>query len=180
MKKYLLTLFAIILLAGTSCQESIDIAKEKEAIKAVIEEETNSWYARDFDRYAAIFVQDETFINLRASKSGYGYNVGWEEWASPIKEGFTNADPVKNNEVKKNYKIKVYKDCAWAVFDDEGYNNEGEFTGKSIGVNFLEKVDGEWKIVYLSRVGTTSYEDEGDDEEEIEEGEGETETEDTE
>jgi hypothetical protein len=26
-----------------------------------------------------------------------------------------------------------------------------------IGVNFLEKIDGEWKIVYLSRVGVTTY-----------------------
>ena len=37
---------------------------------------------------------------------------------------------------------------------------------------FLEKVDGEWKIVYLSTVNTTSYN------EEIGEGEEESETED--
>ncbi|MBA7516811.1 hypothetical protein ES705_08860 [subsurface metagenome] len=158
MKKYVLTLFALILLAGTSCQEKIDIEKEKEAIKAVIEEETNAAYASDFDRFAATYVQDETNIDLRAGKSGYSYDVGWEEIGSAFKEYFeNNPEPVKNNEVKTNYKIKVYKDCAWAVFDNEGYNNEGEFTGKSIGVNFLEKVNGEWKIVYLSRVGITSY-----------------------
>ena len=28
---------------------------------------------------------------------------------------------------------------------------------ETIGVNFLEKIDGEWKIVYLSRVGVSSY-----------------------
>ena len=36
MKKHLFFLFAIILLAVTSCQEKIDIEKEKAAIIAVI------------------------------------------------------------------------------------------------------------------------------------------------
>ena len=184
MKKYVLTLFAMLLLAGASCQEKIDIEKEKAAIIAVIEEETNAAYDADFDRLSATYVQDETNIDLRASKSGYSYDVGWEESSSVFKEWYeNNPDPVKNNEVKKNYKIKVYPESAWAVFDNENYNDEGELTGKAIGVNFLEKVDGEWKIVYLSRVNTSTWEDEGENEtEEIEEGEveAETETEDTE
>jgi ketosteroid isomerase-like protein len=182
MKKYVLTLFAIILLAGTSCQEKIDIEKEKEAIKAVIEEETNAFLARDFDRLAATYVQDETNIDLRAGESGYGYYVGWEEIGSAFKELFeNNPEPGTSKEVKTNYKIKVYKESAWTVFDNEVYNSEGELTGKSIHVEFLEKVNGEWKIVYLSIVNTSSYEDEeDDDDEEIEEGEEEPETEDAE
>ena len=78
MKKYVLTLFAMLLLAGASCQEKIDIDKEKAAIIAVIEEETNGYLARDFDRLVATWVQDETNIDLRAGKSGYTYGVGWE------------------------------------------------------------------------------------------------------
>ena len=181
MKKYVLTLFALILLAGTSCQEKIDIEKEKEAIKAVIEEETDAYYDSDFDRLAATYVKDETNIRLGASKSGYIYGVGWEEIGSLLKELIESQGPIELKEVKTNYKIKVYKESAWAVFDNELYNSEGELTGKSIHVEFLEKVNGEWKIVYLSMVNTSSYEDEeDDDEEEIEEGEGESETEDTE
>ena len=74
MKKYLWTLFAIILLAGTSCQEKIDIEKEKAAIIAVIEEETNAFRDRDFDRFAATYVQDKTFIRLNASKDDYDFS----------------------------------------------------------------------------------------------------------
>ena len=181
MKKYVLTLFALILLAGTSCQEKIDIEKEKEAIIVVIEEETDAYLDRDFDRLAATWVQDETIIRLGASKSGYGYWVGWEEIGSDIKESIEGvSEPDGSKEVKTNYKIKVYRESAWAVFDNEHYNSEGELTGKSIHVEFLEKVNGEWKIVYLCIVSTSSYEDEGDDEEEIEEGEVEAETEETE
>lgn len=175
MKKYVLTLFALILLAGTSCQEKIDIEKEKEAIKIVLEEETNAALDSDFDRLAATYVQDETNVRLSASKSDYLYVVGWEELGSGFKEYFeNNPEPGTGKFENTNYKIKVYKESAWAIYDQVMYNSEGEVTWENIGVRFLEKVDGEWKIVYLSFVNTTSYE------EEIEEGEGESETEDTE
>jgi hypothetical protein len=182
MKKYGLTLFALVLLAGTSCQEKIDIEKEKAAIKAVIEEETNAYLDNDFDRLAATWVQDETNIWLYVGKSGYIYGVGWEEIDSIFKEFFEGvSEPIENKEVKTNYKIKVYQESALAVFDNETYNSEGELINKSIHVEFLEKVNGEWKIVYLSNINTSSYEDEGDDDaEEIEEGEEVPETDDTE
>jgi len=182
MKMYLFVLFALILLAGNSCQEKIDIEKEKAAIIAVIEEETNAYLARDYDRLAATYVQDETNIDLRAGKSGYGYGVGWEEIGSAFKEAIDNSpEPDGSKEVKTNYKIKVYQESAWAVFDNEGYNSEGELTNKSIHVEFLEKVNGEWKIVYFSMVSTSSWEDEVETEtEETEEGDIEPETEETE
>jgi len=153
MKKYVLTIFALVVLAGTSCEKKVDIAKEKEAILAVIKEETNAYHDKDFERFAESYVQDETNIRLLGGEGEFSYIVGWEEVGSGFKEWFeNNPDPEPNNEVKKNFKIKVYKDCAWVAFEEEGYNNEGELTGKGIGVNFLEKVDGKWKIVYLSRV----------------------------
>ena len=68
-------------------------------------------------------------------------------------------EQARNPEVKSNFRIKVYKDCAWAAFDQEHINEEGEVAGKAIGVYFMEKVDGKWKIVYLSRVYTSGYED---------------------
>ena len=43
------------------------------------------------------------------------------------------------------------------VFDNGSYISEGEITVEDIGANFLEKINGEWKIVYLSRVGISSY-----------------------
>jgi hypothetical protein len=166
MKKYALILFAFILLAGTSCQEKIDVEKEKEAIKAVIEEETNAFYDEDFERLAATYVQDEPIIWLAAYNPGYDYFVGWEKISSGFKEYFESESELSTwKEVKKNYKIKVYKESAWAVFDDEIYNSEGDLMGKSIGVRFLEKVNGQWKIVYVSMVFTEPFEVE------IEEGE---------
>lgn len=185
MKKYLIPLIILVVLAGISCEETIDIEKEKEAIKAVFEEETNSFYDRDFDRWAANYLQDESGIRVDAGDSTYSYFVGWEEPSLMMKEYFeSNPEPVKNLEVKTNYKIKVYEDCAWAVYDNESFNDEGESTSKSIHVQFLEKIEGEWKIVYFSIITTSSWDEAEEVEEaeieEAEEVEGETEPEETE
>ncbi len=176
MKKYLWTLFALILLAGTSCQEKIDIEKEKEAIIAVIEEETDAYVHRDYERWANTYVQDETNIRLSASSTEYNYVVGWDDLNSSFKEAFeetTEQRQVKG--VKTNYKIKVFGNAAWAVCDEKFVNIEtGKDLGNLIEARVLEKVNGEWKMVFLSYVNVTSYE------EEVEEGEGETETKETE
>lgn len=154
MKKYVLTIFALVLLAGTSCQKKVDIEKEKEAILALITEETQAYHDKDYERFAACYVQDENNIRILGGENEkMSYTVGYEKVGSGFKELFeNNPDPTPNNEVKKNIKIKVYNDCAWVVFEEEDFTNEGESNGKGIGTNFLEKVDGKWKIAYLSRV----------------------------
>jgi hypothetical protein len=155
MKKYLMPLVLLVFFAGTSCHhhEKIDIEKEKEAILALITEETNAYHDKDFERFAECYVQNEFNIRILGGEGEFSYTVGWEEVGSGFKEWFeNNPDPTPNNEVKKNFKIRVYNDCAWIVFEEEAFNDEGESNGKGIGTNFLEKVDGKWKIAYLSRV----------------------------
>jgi len=179
MKRNVFILLAIISLVGTSCQEKIDIKKEKAAIIAVIEEETEAFFDSDIDRLGALHVQDETNIRLTATKSGYTYEVGWEKVSSFFQDYFENvAEPGDFYEVKSNYKIKVYTECAWAVFDNDYYSGEGELLSTSIHSQFLEKVDGEWKHVGYTSIYTSTWDVEVEnDTEEIEEGEVESETE---
>ena len=183
MKKYGLTLFALILLAGASCQEKIDIEKEKAAIIAVIEEETNAHFARDIDRHEECFVQDETAVGIMAGKDGL-YD-GWEIIGAGYRSLYENSPDPTNLKVKnENYKIKVYNDCAWAVYDEYTVDENDSISSGPRCIRFLEKVDDEWKIVLLtglSREDTDGVGSEVEPEtEEIEEGEGESETEDTE
>jgi hypothetical protein len=60
-------------------------------------------------------------------------------------------------EVKTPLRIKIYEESAWIVFDNEGFNDKGESTGKSIVANFLEKHDGNWKMVYRNQTAAYSY-----------------------
>lgn len=182
MKKHVLSLFAIVLLAGTSCQEKIDIEKEKAAIIAVIEEETEAFFDSDIDHLGVLHVQDETNIRLTATKSGYTFEIGWEKVKASFLDYFENeAEPGDFYEVKTNYKIKVYRESAWAVFDNDYYNDEGELLSTSIHSQFLEKVDGEWKHVGYTSIYTSTWDDEEESEtEKIGEDEVESEAEETE
>ena len=152
----LIILISAIFFTGTSCENNIDIEKEKAAIIAVIEEETDAFYDRDYARLAAAHVQDETNIRMDVGRYGYAVSEGWD--SNLLKEFFKdNPEPVTNSEKKSNFKIKVYDGTAWAVYDNHVYNADGELQNKSIHVQFLEKTDGRWQIDFMSIVNTTSF-----------------------
>ena len=162
MKKLFWTFFIVIVLVGTSCKEKIDIEKEKAAIIAVIEAETEAFFDSDINRLASFHVQDESNTRLTATKSGYTFDVGWENINSFFLDYFENeADSGNFYEVKKNYKIKVYGESAWAVFDNDYYNGEDQLLSSSIHAEFLEKDNGKWKIVFYTSIYTSTWEDEG-------------------
>jgi hypothetical protein len=159
MKKIIFPLLALSLIAGSSCQETIDIEKEKKAIIAVIENEVYSFNTRDFDQQMNSLLQGESQTLLWANKFNYGYVVGWEEVDSTYKRNYErNPVPSTNKSQFTNYKIKVYQESAWAVYNLNVHNSEDEFLYKNIAIRFLEKVDGDWKIAVIGYINTTSYE----------------------
>jgi len=156
--KKLIFAFALVLLAGvTFGQKKIDIEKEKEAIIKVVQEEGDAFNDRDFDRFVETFVHNETASRLQATKNSYSYYVGWEEMRPLYKDYFeNNPEPNTAKRIRTNYKIKVYKEIAWATFNEQN-GPDGSMELKDI---LLEKVEGEWKIVSLTIIGISSYEDE--------------------
>lgn len=152
-------LLVFLIIIFVSCNNRIDTEKEKNAIITVIENETNSYFAKDFEQQSKSFLHDESLIVLVSRKGGFGYVVGWNQLSESIKTNIEkDSIPVTDKFKNSDYKIKVYAESAWAVYDENVYNSEGEFIRKVINVRFLEKVEDEWKIVYLSDVNTTSYE----------------------
>lgn len=156
MKNYLSIVLAILIPLGVLCQGKVDNEKEKAAIIALIEEETASYYASDFDRWAATQVQDETNISTGASNSGFSYTTGWDSVSSGIKPYIIEKKETLK-EVKSNYKIKIYNGSAWVIFENEIFNKNGESAGKFIATVFLEKKENKWKSVYRNRIEVSSY-----------------------
>lgn len=159
MRNYALQFAVLIFLAGTSCVEKIDIEKEKEAIKEVIENETNSYIKRDFAQQSKSFKQDDFLTMVGVGEGYFVSGVGWDE----ISEGYlrdykSNPDPVPGSYFFNNYRIKVYTQTALAIYDEIVHDDEGQFLRKHISTRVLEKVDGEWKIIYLSWVDLESTE----------------------
>jgi hypothetical protein len=157
MKRQYLLLLATAMLLGFSCTPGIDLEKEKAAIKAVIEEETDAFYARDLDRMNAVYPDDGDATHINVNDWGYNISTNWDG-GSGFTEFFTNnPDPEENNEKKTNWRIRVYPGAAWASYDNENYNEDGELINSSKHDQFLEKQDGEWKIVYMSILRTTGF-----------------------
>jgi hypothetical protein len=165
MKTNLFFLLILAVLAATACQEQIDVDKEKEAIIAVVNAESNAYLARDFETLSSYMVQDSLHIQLYASKWNFEYIVGWEDAAKGYEKDFANDSAWSGYEnlrlERKNYYIKVYPQSAWAVFKTIYKWNEDtvEQKWKVIETRFLEKVDGEWKITYVNNVAKTGYEE---------------------
>lgn len=160
MKTFTWILSALLFCTGAFCQVAPDMEKEKEAIIAIIKAETQSYCDRDFEAFAATWKHDESVLDVRTSKTSYGISFGWEGSGATMEEFFkNNPEPIENMEVKKNFNVQVKDNFAWATFDQDTYNGEGEIVSSNFGTNILEKIDGNWRIVYLTRLNRSSYYD---------------------
>ena len=170
MKKYLLTLFVLILLAGTSCQEKIDIEKEKEAVRTAIESFVNYRSELDYDSYINAWVDEPYSFISWAGKDGHTF-MHLEDWKKNGKEEFdsllqTQKDDGYTITIEPfDFTIKVYKEAAWVQFTNKWTkvieeNEEAEDQWETFLIISLEKYNGEWKVAYLSAVLSYSYEEE--------------------
>ena len=149
---YAWSIFALILLAGTSCQKTVNVEKEKEAIMALLQEETDATIAMDLDRIFALHVQDDMETRLELGVYGFNTFQGWDEIKMLFEDaigGWEVENPVNS---KENVIIKVTPNSAWLTCDNLWtWSVDGETLGYSnIQVLFLEKIKGDWKISFAS------------------------------
>ncbi|NOR34114.1 MAG: hypothetical protein GQ579_05485, partial [Bacteroidales bacterium] len=79
MKIFVGTILAILIIAGTSCQQTVNVEKEKEAIMAVLQEESAAMLAMDKERVFALHVQDNLETRLELGEYGFNTYSGWDE-----------------------------------------------------------------------------------------------------
>ncbi len=156
MKTSIITVFIFSLFTGF-CVANVADEGEKDAIKKVITEATDAFRARDLNKLKEAFVNDETLVKTGARITGYGVDHGWDNVEKRYKNMFKNQPAPRSGTYEKiNFKIKVYKDSAWAIHDEILKNEEGD-TFKQVISHFLEKHNGKWKIVYMANIGAGSW-----------------------
>jgi len=158
MKQIIILLILVITLLPVGCEPPpVDLEKEKEAIIALIEEETQSYYDGDFDRWSACYVQSDDNMWIIASRTWHDYRDGWGNQAEAFKPDF-ETEKLVNREVKKPIEVKVYDKSAYIVFENEVFDENNESQEKVRVTYFLEKPEDKWKIIYTNRVyGSTYY-----------------------
>jgi len=155
MKSYIWSFFAILFIAATSCQQVINVEKEKEAIMAVLEEESAAALAQDKERVFALHVQDDLETRLELGEYGFNTYKGWDEVGGLLGDALSGeGELIEANAInrKENMIIKVTGNTAWLTCDNIWeWTTDGVAGGYSnIQVTFLEKIKGEWKISFAA------------------------------
>ena len=168
MKKIIFSILALLLIAGSgSCQEKIDIEKEKEAIKAVIEQAMAALHEADYDQIVNTWLHEPYVLASYASKYNQWHVKGWQEMDEGAKKYASNYDSLKLDRdweyvsfENYDYTIRVYQQCAWASFYSKYIYTwqEANYDKESLQVVFLERHEDEWNIIYFDVVDLYSYE----------------------
>lgn len=164
MKKIIFSFLALLLIAGSnSCQ----IEKEKEAIKAVIEQEDAAYHEADYDQIINNWIHEPYILATYASKDKQRLIKGRQEFDEFAKKHASNYDSIQLAQNWKyvsienyDYTIRVYQQSAWASFNSKVIFTwqEANYDRESFQVRFLERHKGEWKISYAGWIDLYSYE----------------------
>jgi ketosteroid isomerase-like protein len=149
MKRIIFSILTLLLITGSSlCQKKIDIEAEKESIKKVVQAALDAIKAKDYDAEVATWVHSP-YIERRGI-------VGWDSVSVFYQKRFKQwNDEPESLQVRvltaSNFDIYINGNFA-SVFHDEHF--EGIFEGEE-GTNdgrvhkYLEKIEGEWKVITL-------------------------------
>src|SRR5210317_1817588 len=125
MKKAIVLIISVFSLVILGCQQPMDPDKENEAIITLIEEETQSYYDKDFDRWGSVYTQTDENIWMMASQAWHEYRDGWKTQADAMKSAFDTEKEI-NREVKKPIEVKIYDKSAYIVFENELFDENEE------------------------------------------------------
>ena len=162
MRYTILSALIIAAFALAGCEEAIDYEKEKAAIIAVMEKETQTYIDRDFEGMFSTHVQDSLNMRLTLGADNYVFAEGWEDVSRHMTGDQTEDDLGADIHItveRMNYRMKIYPQSAFVVCD-QIWNSQYEddvVEMNSIQVRFLEKFEGEWKISFVSFIGTDGY-----------------------
>ena len=162
MKYTILSALVIAAFAVTGCEKAIDYETEKAAIIALMEKETQTYIDRDFEAMFSTHVQDSLNMRLTAGADNYVFAEGWEDVSRHMTGDETEDDLGTDIHItveKTNFRMKIYPNSAFVVCDQKWTSQYAEdvVEMKSIQVRFLEKLEGEWKISFVSFIGIDGY-----------------------
>lgn len=155
MKIFVGTILAVLLIAGTSCEPTVNVEKEKEAILAVLEEEAAASLAKDVERVFALHVKDDLETRLELGEYGFNTYTGWDEVGELLGDALSGEGAMAGENAvnrKENMVIKVTGNTAWLTCDNIWeWTIDGNKGGYSnIQVTFFEKIKGKWLISFAA------------------------------
>jgi ketosteroid isomerase-like protein len=117
MKKLYFIILPCLVLLFYACKPKVDIEKETEAIKALINNETQAFLRNDTAKLLSYYIQDDYQTRLSVSCDTVRLYKGWKELSAYFKN--VNLAGISNPKNTKDFiQIKVTGDAAWAIYKD--------------------------------------------------------------
>ncbi|NTW43940.1 MAG: nuclear transport factor 2 family protein [Anaerolineaceae bacterium] len=156
MKKIVFFLISAILIFLSSCKTSlepikVDVEAEKEAIKAVIFNETQSWIDKDMAKFNSFYIQDDYQTRVMATCDTMMITKGWSNLSQQMSN--VNWSGIEDVRYTKDFmEIKVMDNTAWAIYkENQTYKRDGTDSAVDLLLTMvLEKKEGTWKISCFS------------------------------
>ncbi len=146
--KILLPAMAVLLVSFWSCQETVDTGAEKEAIKQVIQAQLDAVSALSLEGEAAVWAQTP-YIERRGIQGwdsvSVFYRNAFESWSSDSMNYQCKVFTASNFDIHLNgtFASVVHDEHHEYVLKGEEQVHDGT------AHKYLEKIDGEWKIIAL-------------------------------
>lgn len=137
-------------------KKSASQEKDIAAIKGVIEQESRTFWARDFKSWEKLWVHEPYASWTAASNIGVRQYRGWDAWKAQVEQLFKeDPDPVPyDGDVEKyNYHFRIYGDGAWVSFEQKNK------TTTTYETRIMEKHKGKWKIASVQLFFNANEED---------------------
>jgi hypothetical protein len=150
MKAKLIIVLALIVWAGTSCEQKVDVAKEEAAIKALFEKNKNDYFKGDYKTMSEDWVKDPSSVKMWISAKGSKNIVGWDNIVASEQKEIQERkwDPKLMNFSVVYSHMDIMEDCAWVLSNT---NWKGTIDGQNLDIKqsritVLKKIDGKWKF----------------------------------
>jgi hypothetical protein len=136
------------------CQPKVDLEKEKDAIKAVLEEEKRGYLEKNFEKIASTWVQKPSSVKMFMGEKGGVELFGWAKISESDKEGISKDwSDYKNMDVKySDFQFNIYETSAWIVFKARWDWILKDKPGKleQTRIMAFEKVKDNWRITLMA------------------------------
>ena len=161
MKKFIYVIMAMILVICISCQEKVDVEKEKEAIKAVIEQEKDGYFEKDINKIESTWVQDATARKIYLFPDEYNYFNGWAEINLHDRENVDSQDRDSLNLTFSDFEFNFYGNNAlvFCIANWSGTYEGNEFEEVQHRILHFVKANGEWKYDLMAMDRISNIED---------------------
>ncbi len=154
MKKLIYLSWALILMSIIACTEKINIEKEEDAIKNVIEEEKNAFINQDSVRVSTLWVHKPSSLKIYMTEDGPIEFLGWDKIFEHDKENMSefSSDNKNTSLIFSDYLFNIYNNNAWLTLKATW---DGIYKGEKMHLEqkrilAFEKIEGKWKYTLMA------------------------------